>query len=268
MNNPLKNHTPSTLSQLQNDFQAYLLDSSPNSIKSAAFIKLIINDKKVGVNTRLGIYYKAYRLRMIEALANTYPILKALLGDDLFEKTARSYIENYPSTVRNMRCVGDQMSAHINKTLPQYPIAVEIAAFEWGLSLAFDAKDAPILTLQDLVNIPPENWADLRFQFHPSMQLFTFKLNVLRLWQALNNNEAIPKIIQINEDCIVWRKDLNSHYRSLESAEHAAIQYVTAGASFGELCEFLQENADSEDATMKAAQCLSVWLNEGLISTM
>lgn len=64
---------------------------------------------------------------------------------------------------------------------------------------------------------------------------------------------------------MVWRKDLNSHYRSLDIAEFAAIQFVIAGASFGELCEKLQENVSEEEATMLAAQYLSGWLNEGLM---
>jgi Putative DNA-binding domain len=97
------------LSQLQSDFQAYLLDAS----KGAGFTKQIVNDKKVGVKKRLGIYADAYRLRIIEALSNSYPILKALLGDDLFEQAARSYIDLYPSTYRNMRWVGDKMAEHL-----------------------------------------------------------------------------------------------------------------------------------------------------------
>lgn len=253
----------SNLMQLQNDFQAYLLDSS----KGAGFKNQIVNDKKVGVKKRLGIYYDAYRLRIIEALSSTYPVLKALLGDALFEQAARLYIDEYPSTYRNMRWVGDQMSVHLQKRYSQYPIAAEMAAFEWGLGLAFDAEDAPILSLQDLASIPAENWADLRFKFHPSMQILTFKFNVLRVWQALNAEEAPPKVTQINEPCVVWRKDFNSHYRSLEIAEFQAIQYVFSGATFGELCEKLQENTTEEAASMQAAQYLSGWLSEGLIST-
>jgi hypothetical protein len=251
------------LAKLQTDFQAYLLDSS----KGAAFTKQIVNDKKVGVKRRLGIYADAYRLRIIEALTNVYPNLNRLLGDDLFDKAARSYIDVYPSHYRNMRWVGDQMAQHLQKTLPQYAIAAEMASFEWALGLAFDAEDAPILTLQDLAEIPPENWADLRFKLHPSVQLFTFKWNVLRVWQALNIEETPPKTAQINEPCVVWRKDLNSHYRSLDLAECAAIQQLIEGASFGELCEQLQENASEEAATMQAAQYLAGWLNEGMIST-
>ena len=67
---------------------------------------------------------------------------------------------------------------------------------------------------------------------------------------------------------MVWRKDLNSHYRSLDLAEYAAIQQVIAGASFGELCEKLQENATEEAATMQAAQYLSGWLNEGILTAL
>ena len=255
------------LSQLQSDFQAYLLDAN----KGAAFVKEIVNDKKVGVKKRLGIYADAYRLRILEALSNSFPILKALLGDDLFEQAARSYIDQYPSTYRNMRWVGDKMAEHLQVNFPQYPIAAEMATFEWALGLAFDAEDAPILGLQDLASIPPENWADLTFKFQPSMQLLSFKYNVLRVWQALNAEETPPKVTQINEPCLVWRKDLNSHYRSLDLAELQAIQLVIAGASFGELCEKLQENGDTEiateeAATMQAAQYLSAWLENGVLS--
>ena len=251
------------LTKLQADFQAYLMDD----VKGAAFKSQIIDDKKVGVTKRLGIYYDAYRLRIIEALSNGYPHLKNLLGDDLFDKTARAYIDLYPSTYRNMRWYGGEMSAYLRTSLPQHPIAAELAAFEWSLGLAFDAEDAPILTLQDLAEIPPENWADLRFKFHPSVQLLSLKWNVLLVWQALNAEETPPAAAQINEPCVVWRKDLNSHYRSLNLAEYAALQQLIAGVSFGDLCEKLQEKASEEQATIQAAQYLAGWLNDGLITS-
>ena len=103
----------SHLAQLQSDFQAYLLDSK----KGVAFAQKIINDKKVGAKKRLSIYADAYRLRIIEALETAYPKLGVLLGDDLFDATARSYINAHPSFYRNMRWVGDKMDAHLRHTL-------------------------------------------------------------------------------------------------------------------------------------------------------
>lgn len=252
------------LAKLQADFQTYLFDE----VKGAAFKRQILDDAKVGAKKRLGIYYDAYRLRIIEALANSYPNLKALLGDDLFESIARAYIDQYPSTYRNMRWMGDKMQLHLQQTLVQKPIAAEMAAFEWALGLAFDAEDQPVLTLQDLANIPPQDWADLSFQLHPSLQLLALKWNVLPVWQALNTGEAPPPFAKINEACLVWRQDMGSYYRSIADAEYQALQLMAAGANFAELCEFLQKDATEEQATMQAAQYLSGWLNENLITSI
>ncbi len=252
----------SHLAQLQADFQAYLIDD----IKGVAFKNRIIDDIKVGVNKRLGIYYDAYRFRIIEALATAYPKLHSMLGDDLFESTARSYIDQYPSTYRNMRWVGDKMQTHLLKMLPQHPIAAELAVFEWTLSLAFDAEDAPILTLQDLAEVSPETWADLKFVFHPSVQLLPLEWNVLQIWHALNNEETPPGVAQNSEPYLIWRRDMNSHFRSLEATEYTAIQLAISGVNFGVICEKLQKNTTEEAATMQAAQYLSSWLNEGLIT--
>ncbi len=254
------------LEKLQADFQAYLYDD----VKGAAFKAQIINDQKVGAKKRLGIYYDAYRLRIIEALANAYPKLKALLGDDLFASTARTYIDQYPSTFRNMRWVGDKIREHLQKTLPQHPVAAELATFEWALGLAFDAEDVPTLTLQELGAVPPEQWGGVMLKVHPSVQLLAFKWNVILVWQALNGEKAPPKAAKLNESCVVWRKALDSHYRSIEPLEKLAIERLIFGLTFGELCVFLQDesieaNLTEEAAMQTAAQYLSSWLNDGLI---
>ncbi len=253
----------SQLAQLQNDFQAYLLDSK----KGTAFTKQIINDKKVGAKKRLSIYADAYRLRIIEALDTAYPKLGALLGDDLFEATARSYIGVYPSHYRNMRWVGDKMDAHLRHMLPKHPIAAEMAAFEWALGLAFDAQDAPVLQLQDLAAVPPETWSELHFTFHPSVQLLSFEWNVISVWQALDAEEAPPAVTPLHAPCLIWRSELISHFRTLEDTEYQAIEQIKAGASFGELCEALFATS-GDDTTIQAAQYLAGWLQAGLISKL
>ena len=258
----------SHLEQIQTDFQAFLIDET----KGAAFKGRIIDDAKVGAAKRLGIYYDAYRFRIIEALATAYPKLHVMLGDDLFDKTARSYIDQYPSTYRNMRWVGGNMQAHLQQTLPQHPIAAEMAAFEWGLSLAFDAEDAPIITLGDLAEVPPEIWADLKFVFHPSLHLLPLQWSVVQIWNALDKEETPPAIAKTDEPCLIWRvgtdlnSGLNSHFRSLEAAEFSAIQLAISGASFGVLCEQFQENLSEEQATIQAAQYVSTWLSDGLMT--
>jgi hypothetical protein len=180
------------LAKLQAAFQAYLLDDA----KSSCFIKAVIDDKKVGAKKRLGIYHDAYRLRIIEALATAYPQLKALLGDVLFNETAREYINAYPSTYRNLRWYGSEMREHLLVTLAQHPIAAEMACFEWTLSLAFDSEDVSELGLQGLAGIPPENWGTLSFKFQPAINIVRTRWNTIPIWQALEAEERPPKPAQ------------------------------------------------------------------------
>ncbi|MGJ8619331.1 MAG: HvfC/BufC N-terminal domain-containing protein [Methylophilaceae bacterium] len=250
----------SELAKLQADFQASIINQDYTMFK-----KRVIDDAKVGAEKRLTIYADAYRLRIIEVLSTAYAKLHLLLGDDLFDSAARQYIDQYPSEYRNMRWVGDRMDEHLLRVLSQHPYAAELAQFEWALGLAFDAEDAAIVTLEELALVPTERWGGLRFKLHPAVQLLDFKWNVIPIWQALNAEEAPPPPQQNNTACLVWRTDLNSHYRSIDAQEFQALLQIKAGASFGDLCEYLYTAIEGA-STQQAAQYLASWLEAGIIS--
>ena len=78
---------------------------------------------------RLLIYYRAYRLRLIAALAVDYPALKDFVGEQRFEQVATAYLEARPSMVRNLRWFGDSMSGFLRNDLRfgGEPILAELA---------------------------------------------------------------------------------------------------------------------------------------------
>ena len=128
-----------TLLEIQNDFQNYLLD------KSSPIIKEIISTEKIQAETRMDVYENAYRLRLIETLADNFIGLNGLAGDSQFEKIARHYINSIPSTFKNIRWYGDQLGDFLRSTTPwssQLALA-ELADADWHILLAFDAPNAP-----------------------------------------------------------------------------------------------------------------------------
>jgi hypothetical protein len=254
----------SELEQLQTGFQAYLMDDP----SGAEFTRFIVDDEKVGVRKRLAIYFDAYRLRLIEALSAAYPKLKLLLGDDLFDTTARAYIRDYPSMYSNIRWYGDKMQLHLLFTLPQHPIAADMAHFEWALANAFDAEDVAELTLQNLAEIPPENWGALQFGFQPALQIVPLHWNTVAVWKALDTEEIPPAPTACDgyTPWLIWRSDLNPQFRSMDKMEASALQMAMHGDCFAEICMSLEAELSAEEATLLAAQYLAGWLEHGLIS--
>ncbi len=129
--------SPKQLAAIEAHFQDNVLTGDP------AIDNQIEGDTAEFRNTRLGIYRRAYRLRLIEVLGTDYEVLRAYLGDELFDKLAGDYIAAHPSTFRNVRWFGGKLAEFLRST-PRYaghPELADLAQFEWSLGQAFDAPD-------------------------------------------------------------------------------------------------------------------------------
>lgn len=256
--------TLSRLRGLQERVHDYLLGEGDGSAMRDA----IVDDGRVGAEERLKIYHDAYRLRLIEALSKAYPNLGKLLGDELFDRTARAYIVTHPSRYRNLRWYGGELAEHLADALPQHPVASELARFEWTLALAFDSADTPVLSGADLVTVSPEDWGRLRFSLHPSAWVLDMNLNTVAVWQALNEDRTPPSIKETTSSWLIWRKGLNPHFRSLEPGESSSLALIVKGACFAEVCEALSMSDAEPDSAIQAAGYLAGWLGDGLLSRM
>ncbi len=249
------------LAALQDGFQAYLLADAADP----AFHTAIVSDNRLAAARRLMIYHDAYRLRLVEALSKAYPNLGKLLGDDLFDRVSRAFIAKKPSLYRNLREYGGELSQHLAAELPEHPIASELAAFEWTLSLAFDAADESPIGIADLAAIPPESWGALRFDPHPSVRTLALTLNTVAVWKALDENRPPPAVENAPATWLFWRRDFNPYFRSLDALERRALARLIEGACFADICKALGELED-ETAAVHAANCLATWLADGLLT--
>jgi uncharacterized protein (UPF0276 family) len=87
------------------------------------------------------VYHHAYRARLQDALADSFPCLHAYLGDAQFAELARWHAEELPPRVRNLGRYGAELPARLATRYPQHPEVAELAALEWALRSVFDAAD-------------------------------------------------------------------------------------------------------------------------------
>ncbi len=253
------------LSALQARFQQHLIDADPGVINDIA------GPDDAYRRTRLGIYYSAYRLRLIAALAVDYPALKSLVGEPAFEKLAIAYVDACPSTSRNLRWFGAALARFLRKdpVFSSQPALAELAEFEWAQGLAFDADDAQQTTFEQIASVPPADWPDLRFISHPSLQLVESHWNVIAIWHAHREQQQMPTPARREpaDTIAVWRRDFKTYFRTLDPDETSLWRAFAGGAGFGEACaDFAaRTGATDADAAQRAAGLLRGWVDEGWI---
>lgn len=285
----------SALTDLQSDFQAFLLDGNERMLGRVA------GTAKVSAEQRLAIYYDAYRLRLLEALASNYPVLRAWIGTEEFENIGITYLTAHPSRHFSIRWFGHQLAEFLAATPPwrDQPHIVEMAALEWALSEAFDAENGTVMGVEDMAGVPADAWPDMRLHFHPSAQRLDLRWNAPVIWKAVNQNLDVeknsdscrgetsampvaageqrkdmpavadvpaPMETEYPQAWLVWRQDLKTWFRSLSVDEAWALDAARSGENFATICEGLMEWIDAQNVALHVAGLMKQWITDGIVS--
>ena len=252
-----------TLRQLQRELQNHLLRDH-STIADA-----IVDSPPLPVAARLGIYADGYRVRLFEALDNTYPLLHRLLGDEVFAALSEAFVAAHPSVHRSIRWYGRELAEFLSHTPPHadQPILAELAQLEWTLAEVFDAPNAEPASRAAFAAINPSAWSDLRFEFHPSLRRLPLRWNSAAAWKALNSEETPPhpECAEHAVPWLLWRRDLQNYFRSMTDDEAVALDCAWRGHNFGEICEALAEWLPEEEIPLRAAGLLGTWADSGII---
>lgn len=252
------------LRSVQQNFQSYLMTGAP------VIDAIAVSDDIANAQTRLAIYFDAYRLRLVEVLGNDYSALKIVMGDSPFEKMAHAYLDAYPSGTRSIRWFGRHLPEFLRSAMPyaHQPLFADLAFFEWRRGEVFDERDAPSVMQAQIAVVPPEHWPGLRFELIPAHRRLQLEWNAPAICKAVESNTQSPQIERVPSRWLLWRQGLDTYWRSLDDTEAAALDAVSAGASFAEICEGLLPWVKTDEAALRAASLLKRWIVDGLISQL
>lgn len=219
---------------------------------------------------RLGVYADAYFWRLHGVLREDYPKVAAAVGDAAFERLARDYLATHPSTQPSARHFGRRFAdflggradvpAFVPDHLPDH--LPDLARLEWARVDAFDAPDAPALTMTDLRAVAPEDWPALRFAATPSLVVVRSPWPVHTAWSAPGRAPLDPAPTAVR----VWRTvGWRVLHGPMDAAEDAALASLLAGEPFAVLCEAFA-TLPSEDAARETAALLARWVEDGLLA--
>jgi hypothetical protein len=222
----------------------------------------------LGAEARLGIYRRGYRARLVECLADDYPVLREALGSERFEQLCHEYIERHPSAGPNLNAFGRHMpalcAARDDGGVPP-AFAANLASLEWAVVEVIHAAGAPPLSLEALGNVAPERWADARLVPTPALVVVRSEYPVNAYYQAARDGRrpAVPSAERsatavYRSGPTVWRMDLSvpmlGLLERLTSNETLAASLDGATAAFDDVPEDV------------AAQRVTAWFREWVAS--
>jgi hypothetical protein len=218
----------------------------------------------------LAIYANAYRFRLCEALETDHPVLAIYLGDELWSRFCKGYIDAHPSRYRSLRQFGarvpDFLAAH--EPFAAHPLIAELAAFERNLLDVFDAADVPRADWSVMQQLEAASWPGLRLRFHPSVRTMATCWNSVEVWQALKDGTP-PATAQAAQAParLLWRDcERITRFRAIDTDEYAAISAsLDECIDFAGLCERLAQRHPADRVPAIAIGFLRTWFDEGLI---
>jgi hypothetical protein len=86
--------------------------------RSIAPAMLIKDTAPLSVQDRLGIHARGYIAKLVGHLRGDYPMLRAHLGDDLFDLFATAYIQARPPSSYSLFHLGDGFPDFLEQTRP------------------------------------------------------------------------------------------------------------------------------------------------------
>lgn len=143
---------------------------------AARFIKP--NDRLTSFE-RLEIYNRQYWFRVLSALSEDFPGLRAVIGGRQFDAMARAYLVANPSRSFTLRDLGSRLESWLRRnprwTGKNQQLALDIVRLEWADIEAFDGRAEPTLQLADL---PKDAGEHLKLTLQPYIRLLSFRYPV------------------------------------------------------------------------------------------
>ena len=224
----------------------------PMSRYAARFIKP--NDRLTSFE-RLEIYNRQYWWRLMASMAEDFPGLQAVLGNQKFEKLCKAYLVDCPSHSFTLRNLGRQLESWMGKN-PRYAgsrqgIALEMVRLEFADIEAFDEAAEPALKPADIAK---SSGANLRLRLQPYIRLLRFRYpvdslvldikkfnddteflsNAFRERKKRKKVQAVARLKPKTIHLAVHRVDNSVYFRRLDPAEFGLLTAMQKGQTLGQ----------------------------------
>jgi hypothetical protein len=235
---------------------------------------------------RLEIYNRQYWFRVLNAVAEDFPAVRAVVGAKRFEELSVAYLTAHPSRSFSLRNLGSKLVewliANPKWTGRRHALAIDLARIEWAFVESFDNPERTPLTLDQIATLD----GDSRLALQPHVQLLALDYPADDIALALHDKDKrqaseagvkheeeaeeavrLPKLRRRPTWVAAHRVDLNVYYRRMEREEFLTLSAICNGQALGEALDagFDGSRVPVERRPARVREWFATWAELGWI---
>jgi len=268
-----------------NGMRTHSADGRPMTAVAASFIA---PNSRLNAFERLEIYNRQYWFRVLGALSEDFPALRAVVGPLRFEAISVAYLTSHPSRSFTLRNLGSHLpawlAAHPEQAGRRHRLAHDVARVEWAFIEAFDSADRAPLTAGEIETLDGES----RLALQPHLQLVALNFPVDDLvlqhhkHQKRQTSEAglepdreeeqekpleLPRLRQRETWLAAHRVEMSVYYRRLEREEFQMLSAIRQGLPLAQAIAagFAASRISAHRQALKVREWFATWAELGWI---
>lgn len=194
---------------------------------------------------RFAVYRNNVMVSLIDALADTYPVTQALVGEEFFRAMARLFVRAHPPRSPVMAYYGEGLAGFIEEFQPAQglPYLADVARLEMLRVHAYHAADADAIAAGQITLLlsDPERLPATCFTLHPSLRIMRSPHAVVSLWAAHQEDDIGSALAAVDtaqaESALVARVGLEVEVHLIEAGTAVFIQGLQADCRLGAAVE-------------------------------
>ena len=217
-----------TLAERQRGFGAAILD---NRLPAPAGL---VGPDGLPSASRFAVYRNNVMVGLIDALADAFPVVRRMVGEQFFRAMAGFYARTEPPASPILLTYGAGFPAFLEIFPPvaHLPYLGDVARIERAWVEAYHAAEAVPADVTPLLALPPAALGRQRFTFHPSLRLIRSAYPAQSIW-AMNQPGQTPVPVDLDqaEDSLILRPLADVTLRRLEPGSAIFLQELMEGAT-------------------------------------
>ncbi len=212
----------------------------PDRVKPAAV---------VGDAERFAVYRNNVAVSLRKALMQTFPVVKALVGEEFFDAMAQIYVRGHLPKTPVLLHYGTDFADFIDAFKPasDVPYLADMARLERLWLDAYHAADAAPADISILEDVLEDDLDRAVIKAHPSLGVLRSAWPVFSIWQAHRQSDTpdLSSIAFEPEAVCVVRPHLDVQVTRLPPETAMFAQSVLAAAPLGAVLNGLPEGVDA-----------------------